>query len=78
MIQLKIVWYLASLFIVVIVFLQTPKESAGLISFETQTNILGSPSSTRQLVNTLIGITVCMYFIIAIKFNFVSLYIPVY
>lgn len=46
-----------------------PKDSAGLSSFTTRSNLLGSPSSARKILNILTAIGIFLYFLIAIQTN---------
>jgi protein translocase SecG subunit len=66
--MLKLIWIILSLFVIGLVFLRTP-QNQGLTSFSTKNNLLGSPSSAEQFLNTLTVILMIAYFFLAILFN---------
>ena len=70
--MLKLVWFLVSLLIVIIIFLRTPQENVGLSSFATKSDILGSPSSAERFLNVITVIGILIYFGIALTFNLTS------
>ena len=70
--MLKFFGFIVSILLIIIIFLRTPKESAGLSSFATKNDILGSPSSAERFLNILTVIGIVLYFIIAITFNLTS------
>ena len=63
---------LINLFLIILIFLRIPPENVGLISFATQSNLLGSPNSAKRFLNGLTGIGILIYFLIAIKLNLLS------
>jgi preprotein translocase subunit SecG len=67
--MLKLIAVITNLFLIVIIFLRMPQESAGLTSFATKSNLLGSPSSAQRFLNILTGLGILVYFGIAIQFN---------
>lgn len=67
--MLKLIGFLISIFLITIIFFRMPQESSGLVSFSTKSNILGSPSSARRILNILTTIAIFIYFFIAIKLN---------
>ena len=70
--MLKIIGFIVSILLIVIIFLRTPQENVGLSSFATKSDILGSPSSAERSLNVLTGLGILVYFGIAITFNLTS------
>ena len=58
-----------SLFLITIIFLRLPKESLGLSSFATKSDILGSPSSAEKYLNIVTAVGIILYFLLAIQWN---------
>jgi protein translocase SecG subunit len=69
--MLKQIWFIISIFLILIIFLRVPQESVGLSSFATKSNLLGSPSSAQRSLNILTAFAILVYFAIAIKLNFI-------
>ena len=67
--MLKILGFIISLSLIVIIFLYIPKESTGLRSFATKSDLLGSPSSAQRFLNILTGFGILLYFGLAIQIN---------
>ena len=67
--MIKLTGFLISLFLIVIIFLRIPEESAGLASFAAKSNILGSPGSAQRFLNRLTGVGIFVYLIVAISLN---------
>lgn len=67
--MLKLIVFIISILLIGIIFLRTPKESVGLSSFATKTDILGSPSSAERFLNILTAVGIFIYFIIALTLN---------
>jgi preprotein translocase subunit SecG len=70
--MLKLISVIINLFLIVIIFLRMPQESAGLSSFANKSNLLGSPSSAQRFLNILTGLCILVYFGIAIQFNLLN------
>jgi preprotein translocase subunit SecG len=70
--MLKLIVVITNLFLIVIIFLRMPQESAGLASFATKSNLLGSPSSAQRFLNILTGLGIIIYLVIAIQFNLLN------
>lgn len=70
--MLKIFGFIVSLFLIIIIFLRIPRESVGLASFATKSDILGSPSSAERSLNILTGFGILLYFGIAIGQNLIK------
>ena len=68
--MLKILGIFISIFLIFIIFIQLPQESAGLTSFANKTNLLGSPSSAQRFLDFLTVVSILVYFGIAVKLNF--------
>jgi len=67
--MLKLLGFIISLSLIVIIFLRIPKENAGLASFATKSDLLGSPSSAERFLNILTGFGILVYFGLAIQIN---------
>jgi preprotein translocase subunit SecG len=67
--MLKLIEVITNLFLIVIIFLRMPQESAGLTSFANKSNLLGSPSSAQRFLNILTGLGILVYFGIAIQLD---------
>jgi len=67
--MLKLLGFIISIFLILIIFLRIPQENAGLASFATKSDLLGSPSSAQRSLNILTGCGILVYFILAIYFN---------
>ena len=70
--MLQLIGNFVSLFLIVIIFLRMPQENAGLASFATKSNLLGSPSSAQRFLNILTTISILIYFGIAIQLNLLN------
>jgi len=70
--MLKLILFIISILLILIIFLRTPQESIGLSSFATKTDILGSPSSTERFLNILTAVAIFIYFSIALRLNLIS------
>ena len=69
--MLKLLGFIISLFLIVIIFLRIPQENMGLASFATKSDLLGSPSSAQRSLNILTGFGILIYFGIAIQMNLI-------
>ena len=67
--MLKPAVFLVSLFLILIIFLRLPEENAGLASFASKSNLLGSPGSAQRLLNRITGVGIFIYLIIAFILN---------
>ncbi|KAI2508729.1 Preprotein translocase SecG subunit (chloroplast) [Fragilaria crotonensis] len=65
----KTLWFVMSLFLILIIFLRMPQENIGLSSFANKSDIFGSPSSTQRTLNYITGISVVGYLLIAFYLN---------
>ena len=69
--MLKLLGLLVSIFLIAIIFLRVPRESLGLTSFATKSDLLGSPSSAERFLNILTAFGVLLYFGIAFYENWI-------
>ena len=67
--MLKIIWLILNLFLIVLILIRTP-NNAGLDSFATKSNLLGSPTSTENFLNNMTWFLIISYFVLAMRFNF--------
>ena len=67
--MLKLIGFVVSLLLIVIIFLRTPQENVGLSSFATKSDILGSPSSAERFLNILTAVGIFIYFSLALQLN---------
>ena len=67
--MLKLIGFIVSILLIIIIFLRIPKENVGLSSFATKSDVLGSPSSAERFLNILTVVGILIYFGIAITFN---------
>lgn len=70
--MLKIIGFITSLLLIGIILLRIPQENAGLASFATKSNILGSPSSAQRFLNFITAFGILIYFGIAVKLNLIN------
>ena len=70
--MLKLIGFIVSILLIIIIFLRTPKENVGLSSFATKSEILGSPSSAERFLNILTVVGILIYFGIALTLNLTS------
>ena len=67
--MLKLFGFIISFFLIGIIFLRIPQENAGLASFATKSDLLGSPSSAQRFLNILTAFGILIYFGIAVQLN---------
>jgi preprotein translocase subunit SecG len=70
--MLKLLGFITSLFLIIIIFLRIPQENIGLASFATKSDLLGSPSSAQRSLNILTAFGILIYFGIAIQMNLIN------
>jgi preprotein translocase subunit SecG len=70
--MLKLLGFITSLFLIIIIFLRIPQENMGLASFATKSDLLGSPTSAQRSLNILTGFGIFIYFGIAIQMNLIN------
>jgi protein translocase SecG subunit len=67
--MLKQIWFIISVFLILIIFLRMPQESVGLSSFANKSDLLGSPSSAQRSLNIITAVGILIYFSIALYLN---------
>ena len=67
--MLKLFWILVSFFIIIIILARLPEQSAGLASFATKSDILGSPVSAKRYLNIVTALAILIYVSLAVIFN---------
>jgi preprotein translocase subunit SecG len=70
--MLKIFGFIISFFLITIIFFYTSQENAGLSSFATKSDLLGSPSSAQRFLNIFTAVGIVIYVSIAIKLNLMT------
>ena len=70
--MLKLIGFIISVFLIVIIFLRMPQENVGLSSFATKSDLLGSPSSAQRSLNILTTFGILIYFGIAVQLNLIN------
>jgi preprotein translocase subunit SecG len=70
--MLKLIGFIISVFLIVIIFLRMPQENVGLASFATKSDLLGSPSSAQRSLNILTTVGILIYFGIAVQLNLIN------
>ncbi len=70
--MLKLIGFIISVFLIVIIFLRMPQENVGLASFATKSDLLGSPSSAQRSLNILTAFGILIYFGIAVQLNIIN------
>ena len=70
--MVKLIGFIVSFLLITIIFIRIPQENAGLASFATKTEILGSPSSAQRSLNFLTMISILIYLGIAIYLNLIT------
>ena len=70
--MLKIIGFIVSVLLIIVIFLRTPKDNVGLSSFATKSDILGSPSSAERFLNVITVFGILIYFGIALTLNLTS------
>lgn len=68
--MLKLIGFIISICLIIIIFLRIPQESIGLSNFASKSGFLGfSPSSAERSLNILTIFLILIYFGIAIQLN---------
>ena len=67
--MLKLIGFIVSILLIIVIFLRTPQENVGLSSFATKSDILGSPSSAERFLNILTISGIVIYFGVALVLN---------
>ena len=67
--MLKVIWLLINFVLIILILIRIP-NNAGLTSFATKSNLLGSPNSAENFLNNFTWFLIICYLILALKFNF--------
>jgi protein translocase SecG subunit len=67
--MLKFIWLIINVLLILLILIRIP-NNAGLTSFATKSNFLGSPTSVEKFLNNFIWFFILCYFLLAIKLNF--------
>lgn len=67
--MLKIIGFGVNVFLILIILVRIPDRNRGLSSFANKSNLLGSPGSAQRFLNTVTGIGILIYFIVAFQLN---------
>lgn len=70
--MLKILGFITRVFLIFVIFIRVPEDSAGLAGFSSKTGFLGSPRSARRLIDLATAAAIIVYLIIALKLNLES------
>ena len=67
--MLKLIGFIVSILLIIVIFLRTPQENVGLSSFATKSDIFSSPSSAERFLNILTAFGIIIYFGVALVLN---------
>jgi preprotein translocase subunit SecG len=67
--MLKTIGIFTNILLILIIFLRISEENAGLASFTTKSDFLGSPRSARRFLNILTGVLILNYLGIGFLLN---------
>ena len=70
--MLKLIGFIVSILLIIVIFLRTPQENVGLSSFATKSDIFSSPSSAERFLNILTISGIVIYFSVALVLNLMS------
>ena len=70
--MLKLIGFIVSILLIIVIFLRTPQENVGLSSFATKSDIFRSPSSAERFLNILTISGIVIYFSVALVLNLMS------
>ena len=62
--MLKIIWFSISIILIIVIFLNMPKELTGLSGFMDKSKSFNSPSFSRKFMNRVIGLLTICYLIL--------------
>ena len=71
--MIRLVGFIISLCLIIIIFIRMPQENVGLSSLATKTDLLGSPKSAEQFLNVLTVFGIFIYFGVAIQLNLTNI-----
>jgi len=67
--MLKLIWLIINILLILLILIRIP-NNAGLTSFATKNDFLGSPTSAEKFLNGFTWFLILCYFLLAIKLNF--------
>ena len=67
--MLKLIGFIVSILLIIVIFLRTPQENVGLSSFATKSDIFNSPSSAERFLNIVTAFGIIIYFSVALVLN---------
>ena len=67
--MLKLIGFIVSVLLIIVIFLRTPQENVGLSSFATKSDIFSSPSSAERFLNIITVFGIIIYFSVALILN---------
>ena len=67
--MLKLIGFIVSILLIIVIFLRTPQENVGLSSFATKSDIFSSPSSAERFLNIITAFGIIIYFSVALILN---------
>ena len=67
--MLKLIGFIVSSLLIIVIFLRTPQENVGLSSFATKSDIFSSPSSAERFLNIITVFGIIIYFSVALILN---------
>nr|AZJ16758.1 preprotein translocase protein SecG [Seminavis robusta] len=67
--MLKLIGFIVSILLIIVIFLRTPQENVGLSSFATKSDIFSSPSSAERFLNIITAFGIIVYFSVALILN---------
>ncbi len=70
--MLKVYGFIIRIFLIFIVFIRIPEDSAGLSSFPPKSGILNSPRSVRRFLDILTSLEIFLYLSLAFKLNLLT------
>ena len=67
--MLKLIGFIVSILLIIVIFLRTPQENVGLSSFATKSDMFSSPSSAERFLNIVTALGIIIYFSVALILN---------
>ena len=67
--MLKLIGFIVSVLLIIVIFLRTPQENVGLSSFATKSDMFSSPSSAERFLNIVTALGIIIYFSVALILN---------
>jgi protein translocase SecG subunit len=67
--MLRFIWLIINILLILLILIRIP-NNAGLTSFATKSELLGSPTSTERFLNSFTWLLILFYFALATQLNF--------